>query len=133
MRRCPAEIGRVKRALGIGLLATACAATAAAQAVTITSPANGVRLKAGDDFATRAFGDPWDMSNAEDVSLNHADFFGFQPGFGIEGGAWSGAATGLAGLMLYSPGLDSPAIPITREGRLVPISTMVYRKLVFKA
>ena len=82
MHRGTAEIGRVKRVLGIGLLASACAATAAAQAVTITSPANGVRLKAGDDFATQALGDPWDMSNAEDVSLNRAETFGFQSGFG---------------------------------------------------
>ncbi len=38
--------------------------------ITITSPSANALLRAGPDFASDIIGDAWDMSNAEDISLD---------------------------------------------------------------
>src|SRR4029450_3113296 len=38
--------------------------------ITITSPAANTVLASGPDYATEVVGDPWDFSNAEDITMD---------------------------------------------------------------
>ena len=57
--------------------------------LTISSPAAGAILAAGPDYATDVLGDPWDMSNVEDVARDPAQVVGwtnFSVANGVAGG-----------------------------------------------
>ena len=59
----------MKKTLLFGLSAVMLSAPAFAQTFTITlaDTAGTIAVKAADDFATRAFQDPWDMSQRTDL------------------------------------------------------------------
>src|SRR4051812_1183766 len=101
---------RVLYALFVSAL---CASPAAAQ-FTVTAPAGvtPISLKAANDFATRAFQDPWDMSQRTDVGwwtfgTDTAAVINFKNPT-VANGVFSGSMTGsAAGLYL----LESPLPP----------------------
>lgn len=101
-------------------------------AITITSPANNVKLAAGADYATDVLGDPWDMANPEDVSISPDDrggwaSFGF-PGNGTSGGVTSSSDTAVFFLGQGLYGINNPG----RNGIRFPVDTSIYKKISFK-
>ncbi len=105
--------------------------------LTITAPANGVRLAAGPDYATDVLGDPWDMSNPEDI------------GNGSERAAWLGI--GLRGGQRHrgrhngetSNGNVDTNLPFLyrgfhnivnpgRTGKRYPINSSFYKKVAYR-
>ena len=112
--------------------------TAFAATLTITSPAIGVRLPAGPDYATEVLGDPWDMANPEDISIDPDDRSGWGANFGFPGdGTVGGTTAPLSGgsvdttIMFLNRGYYNIINP-GRTGRKFPIDTAVYKKLTFK-
>jgi hypothetical protein len=104
-------------------------ATAFAQ--TVTTPSGTTTLKAADDFATRAFQDPWDMNQKTDVGpflgSNDASSNGWAPGFTFAGGLFSGTTTaGDAQLWLLDTG-NPLAAPLGKTGTNFPIDTAAYK------
>jgi hypothetical protein len=103
--------------------------------VSITSPASGARLPAGPDYATDVLGDPWDMSNPQDISQDPLDRTGWAS-FGFVNGRIGGSTAAVSGTadttvgFLYRGfyGLPNPG----RTGLRYPIDPNVYRKLSFK-
>jgi len=108
-----------------------------AQALTITSPLNDARLPAGPDYATEVLGDPWDMSNPEDISIDPDDRSGWAtfafPGDGTVGGTTAPLAGGGIDttIMFLNRGYHNIINP-GRTGREFPIDTTVYRKIAFR-
>ncbi|PYR59333.1 MAG: hypothetical protein DMF85_07995, partial [Acidobacteria bacterium] len=104
--------------------------------LTISSPAAGAILAAGPDYATDVLGDPWDMSNVEDVARDPAQVVGwtnFSVANGVAGGTTAlvnGAsnATTITFLQRAYYGILNPG----RTGRRYPIDTSKYAKLAFK-
>ncbi|MFB3854943.1 MAG: FG-GAP repeat domain-containing protein [Vicinamibacterales bacterium] len=108
-------------------------AAASTSGQTITSPAPGTRLKAGDDYATTVLGDPWDMRNVEDVAQFPLGTQGFLPGFGFGPNGWSGTTSGFAFLTLLFQGFEPHlALASGRFGVNFPIDAGRYRKLTMK-
>lgn len=105
--------------------------------VTISSPPNNARLLAGSDYATEVLGDPWDMSNPEDISIVPDDRNGWAtfsfPGNGTVGGTTalvSGGGVDTA-ISFLNRGYYSILNP-GRTGRKFPIDTSVYKKIAFR-
>jgi hypothetical protein len=100
-----------------------------AQSITITSPTSGQRLAAGPDFATDVIGDPWDMSNREDLPRMS---FGFS-GLDIDAsGRLLGRPTGTgADFYLLHRGIYGAVNP-GPNGLNFPIDTNRYSKIAFK-
>ena len=119
--------------------------TTAQSGVTVTfdnAPSGNV-FNAGGDYATDVLGDPWDMANMEDISIDPAQrqFWSCSTGTSCVdlindsangastaiGGTWNGAE-GLT--LLYQGHYD--VINNVRNGRRFPIDTTVYKKISFK-
>jgi hypothetical protein len=108
-------------------------------AITITSPANNAKLAAGPDYATDVLGDPWDMSNPEDIGIYPDERNGWAT-FGFPGNGTLGGKTATVGA--NPPYVDTHAtflyrgfydiINPDRTGRRFPIDTSIYKKLTFK-
>lgn len=124
--------------LGLGLLSFSLSVTSHAQGgLTITSPTVNQRLAAGSDYATDVLGDPWDMSNADDISIDPAERAGWGADFGFSNGTVGGSTTTVNGgvvdtalFFLYRGRYD--VINTHRSGRQFPIDPNVYKKLSFK-
>jgi hypothetical protein len=117
-----------------------CAVPAAAQVA--SAPTTTVNVKAADDFATKAFQDPWDMSQRTDVGWWT---FGTDTAIGVNfqnptvaGGVFSGikAAGAPAALFLLESGLaptpGGSATPVGKTGQQYPINTATYTHLVYR-
>jgi len=100
--------------------------------LTILSPAPNARLKAGPDFATDVLGDPWDMSNAEDISPDPAQFVGWSS-FGLTGQGEVGGTTtsSAASFALMSPGFLG-GLNSGRTGLRYPIDSATYSQISFR-
>jgi hypothetical protein len=93
--------------------------------ITITFPAV---IAAGPDYATDVLRDPWDMSNAADVSPEPTDVAGWSS-FSVSGGVAGGTtAINDAGVGFLYRGING-AINIGRYGNQFPIDTSRYQKL----
>ena len=118
-------------------LAVLCPTGVFAQAITVTSPATSTAVRGANDFATRAFQDPWDMNQKTDVGpfLGSNDFGsnGWAPGFMFTGGLFTGTtAAGDAQLWLLDTG-NPNAVPIGKTGTNFPIDASTYRVLAVRA
>ena len=92
----------------------------------ITSPPNGATLSAGPDFATDELGDPWDMSNPEDISINPDDRNGWENiKFTSEGKIGGKIIDTDAFLTFLSPGHEGIINP-GRNGINSPINPKAY-------
>src|SRR5258708_37681706 len=91
-------------------LSVLCPSAVFAQTITaVTSPATNTPIKPANDFATRAFQDPWDMNQKTDVGpflgSNDVGSNGWAPGFTFSGGLFTGTtAAGDAQLWLLATG-----------------------------
>jgi hypothetical protein len=104
--------------------------------VSITSPAANAVLAAGPDYATDVLGDPWDMSNVEDITVDPAQkrgwsTLGFAAGrvggtLAAVNGAVNGSHVGLLERAYW--GIINPG----RTGARSPIPSTTYTKLAFK-
>lgn len=115
---------------GVALLLAA--GEAGAQSLTITSPTANTRLAAGPDYATDVLGDPWDMSNPEDISIDPQELSGWT-NFGFKaGGDVGGTVTGNpASIAFLRPGRFGSLNP-GRNGLRYPIDSVTFRKLSLK-
>jgi hypothetical protein len=111
------------------------AVTAQSQ-VSIVVPAANTVLPAGPDFATDVLGDPWDMSNGEDISKDPEQRRGWS-NFGFSGGRVGGtteyvfgnqAGSSLTILERAYHTLINPG----RNGARNPIDSGVYTKIAMK-
>lgn len=104
------------------------AVTQAAPPITITFPS---RLAAGPDYATDVLKDPWDMSNAEDVSPEPTETAGFT-NFAVSGGLAGGTIATLdAGVSFLFRGFYTIVNP-GKNGVNFPIDTSKYQKLAVR-
>jgi hypothetical protein len=112
-------------------------ATVSAQAITaVTSPSSATTIKAANDFATRAFQDPWDMNQKTDVGpflgSNDAGSNGWAPGFAFSNGLFSGTtAAGDAQLWFLDTG-NPFAAPLGKTGANFPIDASTYKVFAFR-
>ena len=106
------------------------ATTGLAQNIVVTSPGSGsVRIAEGRDFATYEIGDPWDMSNSQDVVLRYSRDIA---GETFAGGIYSGTSvTTDPRIWLLYPGLQN-AVRVLDNGEKFPIKTNIYRYLSMK-
>jgi hypothetical protein len=116
-------------------------AVPAAAQFTVTAPSGGQNnVKAADDFATRAFQDPWDMSQRTDVGwwLFGSDFppsNWTNPTF--SNGLFTGTTAG-AGARLFmlesglAPTPGGQASPIGKTGQQFPIDANKYTHLLYR-
>ena len=118
-----------------------CATPAAAQQASVGS-SGAVLVTAADDFATRAFQDPWDMSQRTDLGwwLWGTDEPGSKANWTnpqISGGHFTGT-TATASSRLYlldtpqPPNGSAPAVPIGKNGQQYPINASTYTHLVYR-
>ena len=124
--------------LALALAATVSDRPAAQSSLQITSPLAGTRFAAGPDYATDVLGDPWDMSNAEDLGLDPAETIGWASDFqccngGVAGGTTApiGASTVDTSLSLLYRG-RTDTINTGRTGLRYPIDSAKYQKLSFR-
>ena len=109
----------------------------ASGSLTIDVPAPGARLAAGPDYATDVLGDPWDMSNPEDISVQPAELIGWSPDFGFDtpaggvGTVGGTVASTPANLAFHYRG-HYGVINAGRNGRRFPIDSTVYKKFSYK-
>jgi hypothetical protein len=119
-----------------------CVAASPVAAQTITAPTGGANaVKAANDFATRAFQDPWDMSQRTDVGWwlfgtdNAASTVNWT-NLSFANGLFSGTAGASAGLFLLESGLmeppGDPAAPIGKTGKNYPINASQFTHLVYR-
>jgi hypothetical protein len=118
-----------------------CGLASAAVAQTVTQPSGGANVvAAADDFATRAFQDPWDMNERTDLGWW---IFGSDQPFqnwssvGFGNGVFTGTTSGaFAGLFLLETGIHetptAPAVPIGKTGKNYPIDANTYTRLVYR-
>src|SRR4051812_39042823 len=112
---------------------------AAAQTFNVSQPAAGTtNIKSAEDFPTRAFQDPWDMSQRTDVGWWT---FGTDTAIGgnyqsptVANGIFSGTMSGsTATLFLLESGLLGPnAAPVGKTGQQFPIDANKYTHLVYR-
>jgi hypothetical protein len=119
------------------------AVPASAQTFTGITPSNPtpINVKAADDFATRAFQDPWDMSQRTDVGwwtfgTDTAAAFNFQNPT-VANGLFTGTNPGAtASLFLLESGLQptpgGSATPIGKTGQQYPIDANNFTHLVYR-
>jgi len=96
------------------------------------------KLAAGPDYATEVLGDPWDMCNADDMTVRPDEIVGFSsftfyPGPCRAGGMTipvSGTAD--SNFLMLSPGIYDAALNPGRNGRNFPIDTSKYQVLSLK-
>jgi hypothetical protein len=102
--------------------------------VTITSPAANAILAAGPDYATDVLGDPWDMSNPEDIAIDPAQKPAWSNlsvnsnGNGLLAGTSASIGTNVALLQRAYYTTLNPG----RTGRRYPIDSTRYTKMAFK-
>jgi hypothetical protein len=118
------------------VLAVGCwfsAGTAGAQSgLTVTSPAANARLAAGPDFATDVLGDPWDMSNPEDISIDPQELSGWTNFRFTPAGEVGGTVTGNpSSIAFLRPGRYG-SLNTGRSGLRHPIDSATFRRLAVK-
>jgi hypothetical protein len=133
---------RLKRfsamALGIGLVLVMSPLPSKSQAQGTISVVFPTRLAAGPDYATEVLGDPWDMCNAEDMSLRPDERIGFSSFSFLTGPCRAGGTTMAvngtndSSVMMLSPGMYDVALNPGRNGRNFPIDSSKYQTLSFK-
>jgi hypothetical protein len=106
------------------------------------SPTTTVQVKAADDFATRAFQDPWDMQQRTDVGWwTWGTDTGIAGNFvnpSVANGLFTGSLNGAAAtLFLLDSGLQSSAsvgqaTPIGKTGQQYPIDATQYSHLIYR-
>ncbi|HYT68388.1 MAG TPA: hypothetical protein VEL51_18325 [Vicinamibacterales bacterium] len=118
------------------------AASASAQQFSNVSPTATTNVKAADDFATRAFQDPWDMSQRTDLgwwtfgtdTAIGANFVNPTYANGIFTGSMNGSTT--AELFLLESGLQKipgvGAAPVGKTGQQYPIDANYFTRLVYR-
>ena len=132
----------MKKTLLYALGALLCSAIPASAQFTVSQPPAGTtNVKAADDFATRAFQDPWDMSQRTDLgwwtfgrdTAIASNFLNPTVANGIFSGTQPGAT---AALFLLESGLaptpGGSATPIGKTGQQYPIATGTYTHLVYR-
>ena len=109
------------------------AGTADAQSgLTVTSPAANTRLAAGPDFATDVLGDPWDMSNPEDISIDPQELSGWANFRFTPAGEVGGTVTGNpSSIAFLRPGRYG-SLNTGRSGLRHPIDSGTFRRLAVK-
>ncbi|HEX6465176.1 MAG TPA: hypothetical protein VFZ98_12000, partial [Vicinamibacterales bacterium] len=120
------------------------AAPAAAQYSGVSPTSNTtIQVKAADDFATRAFQDPWDMNQRTDVAwwtfgtdtAAGVNFVNPTVANGMFTGTMNGSATATLFLLesglLPTPGATG-ATPIGKTGQQYPINANAYTHLVYR-
>ena len=117
-------------------LAVLCPTGVFAQAIgTVTSPATSSNIRGTEDFATRAFQDPWDMNQKTDVGpflgSNDVGSNGWAPGFTFTGGLFTGTTASDAQLWLLDTG-NPNAAPIGKTGTNFPIDANNYKVFAFR-
>ena len=107
-----------------------CFQNAIAGSISVISPGGGsIRVAEGVDYATYEIGNPWDMSDQNDVVLPESLDIS---GEAIAGGIYSGTAqTTDPRFWLVYPGLQN-AVRVLDNGEKFPISTSDYRYLSAK-
>jgi hypothetical protein len=139
---------RLQRAFSVSIVMLILSAASAAAQVTFTPGTHppDFRFPAGPDFATDVLGDPWDFSNAEDISPNPEELGGWVQSEAarttgtaaafLQGGVFRGLAnaTALAAaeLSLFDRGTYGAVNPIDRGGVRFPIPTARYKKLAVR-
>lgn len=93
--------------------------------ITLTSPNNTV-VAESDDYATQVLGDPWDMSNVEDV-----DYLDHMTPPTLNNGVWSSTATSSIAQMFlqYQGWPDSMDYMAERNGVNYPIESQRFSRL----
>ncbi len=132
----------MKKKLLYAFLASVLSAVPAAAQLTVTNPVGQISVKAADDFATRAFQDPWDMSQRTDVGwwLFGNDFppsNWTNPTFanGLFSGTTSASGSAARLFMLESglqPTPGGQASPIGKTGQQFPIDANKYTHLLYR-
>lgn len=123
--------------LVLAMPASVGAARGDAPTIQITEPSGSTTIGEGYDFATSAWGDPWDMASTGDV------FYWGNPvcgnpstpwtAVGVTGGVWHGQATVLLpALFLLQPGYADGALIEGRDGLYQPIDAGRYYRLTFR-
>jgi hypothetical protein len=115
--------------LGVVLVGL-CAASAAAQTLTVTAPSGGANVVASaNDFATEVFQDPWDMSQRSDPGwwLNSVDFpyHGFSS-ITFNNGILTGTIAADPNVWLLETNFPNLP-PIGKNGAAFPIDANRYR------
>lgn len=118
--------------LAVGML---CPATAFAQ-ITVTAPTGSTTIKAANDFATRAFQDPWDMNQKTDIGpflgSNDVGSNGWSAGFVFTGGLFTGT-TAAVDAQLWMLDTGNPlAAPVGKTGTNYPIDAAQYSVLAVR-
>ena len=95
-----------------------------------------VRLAAGPDYATDVLGDPWDMSNPEDIGKDPNELRGWASDFAVANGTAGGTTVPLNGhadtnLPLLYRGFHNIVNP-GRTGKRYPISSSFYKKVAYR-
>ena len=109
------------------LLGLATLSIRAQSGATITFPG---LLPAGPDFATDVLGDPWDLSNPEDLSPDATETAHWISPT-VSGGLFTGTTTSDSGIGLLHRGFYTIINP-GKNGRNFPINTSKYKKLAFR-
>src|SRR5215204_382990 len=115
------------------LVAVLCPASAMAQI--ITAPVGNTTLKAADDFASRAFQDPWDMNQKTDVgpflgSLDAGSSNWTNIVFG--NGLFSGTTTSPDAQLWLLDTASPTAAPLGKTGANFPIDMDTYKVLAVR-
>ncbi len=129
IRRSSRGLAVLAAVAGLGYYTAA--RTTASGTITISGCASPCVVKAGPDFATDTFADPWDFSERTDVATDPAQFPGIA-NFSLTGGVFSGTANDSGGnfavLEQPWPNMINPG----KTGRKFPINTSQYTKLAVK-
>jgi hypothetical protein len=98
--------------------------------VTVTSPSGAASdvVADGDDFFTRALGDPRDMNDRLDLRWQQN-----VSNISVSGGLWEGDFEAGSTIYAHFPGLDKGAANIGPIGEQYPINTATYTQLSFRA
>jgi hypothetical protein len=136
----------MKRILFLYSLVIVCVSAAPLSAQTVTSPSTQVNVTAANDFATRAFQDPWDMSQRTDTGWQY-DVTLLAPAGGgwtnpvYSGGHFLGTTatdsklflldSSLSGESIPTGGTASP-VPTGKNGLTHPIDASTYTHLVYR-
>lgn len=119
----------------VALCLSAWAFQAHAQGLTITSPSNGDRLKAGPDHFTDVVGDPMDFSNADDFMSENLGTSGWvNNGPMLSNGRLTGTTVGGDNaVMLVHPGFKPGSLNLPGfYGTETPIDTTRFQRLSFR-
>lgn len=88
-------------------------------------------VSSGDDFATQEMGNPWDMSDSEDIAFEFTRDTGKVSSITFAGGVLKAVATAPPRVTLLMPS-NSTINPVPSEGGYTPINANEYRYLTVR-